>query len=306
MSSENPRTVQVRTVVVWALVAVAIVALVVWSSWSGLVNRASRPLIEAALAERSGTESVEEPISGSDASNQPVADAARNWESVTGAPPIWPADFASPRECTEVDRNMMGICRTLDGREYIKGRIQAGGVCAFLRGVSDDLGATTPELASELKSYPAMLQNVFHLFRTLGPKRLALLREISNKELADQEAIAFTTFQWLVSRERCTQAVPSDITLDGLYDYAGFVMQTMGGQAYLHRRAPATEALASFYALVVLDLAVEEGINPHGIDPRSELARCRELIASGSFVFRDRYLEVLDSMIVKWNARVAN
>ena len=187
-----------------------------------------------------------EPIPESDSVREQAAAAAvRDWESFTGAPPIWPSDFSSPRECTEVDRKMMQMCRTLDGREYIKGRIQAGGVCAFLRAVSDDLASEAPELASELKSYPAMLQNVFHLFRTLGPKRLALLSEIAGEETADQEAIAFTTFQWLVSRERCTKAVQSDITLDGLYDYAGFVLQTMGGQAYLRRRPPATGPAAN-------------------------------------------------------------
>ena len=48
--SEGPRTVQVRTVVVWVLVIVAILALVVWSSWSGFVDRVSRPLVEAVKA----------------------------------------------------------------------------------------------------------------------------------------------------------------------------------------------------------------------------------------------------------------
>jgi hypothetical protein len=77
----------------------------------------------------------------------------------------------------------------------------------------------------------------------------------------------------------------------------------MGGQAYLRRRAPRIEALASFYALMILDRAQQDGHNPAGVDPRPEIQRTRALLESEPLVFREHYLVVLDQMAERWKER---
>jgi hypothetical protein len=88
------------------------------------------------------------------------------------------------------------------------------------------------------------------------------------------------------------------------YDYATWLLRTIGGQAYLRRRAPRYEALATFYALVVLDASVERGYDPAGVDLRKDLARAIDLIGGrDDLVFRDRYVAILRDMEARWNRR---
>ena len=70
----------------------------------------------------------------------------------------------------------------------------------------------------------------------------------------------------------------------------------MGGQAYLRRRSPRVEALASFYALLIIDQAERAGNNPLGFDVLPEIGRTRELIDAQQFVFGEQYLELLDDI----------
>ena len=90
-----------------------------------------------------------------------------------------------------------------------------------------------------------------------------------------------------------------------MYAYSGFLFNTMGGQAYLRRRTPRTEALACFYALQVLDQAIAAGHNPEGLDPRTEIPRCRALLDSQPLVFSARYVDTLDRMARRWETRTS-
>ena len=135
-----------------------------------------------------------------------------------------------------------------------------------------------PNLDSELKSYGSILSNVFHLFRVMGRERVDLLRRVMTDNAAIDEPSTMALYRWLASRARCARSGETPITQDALYAYAGFLFETLGGQAYLRRRAPRTEALACFYALQVLDQAIENGHNPEGLDPRAEIPRCRALL----------------------------
>jgi hypothetical protein len=88
--------------------------------------------------------------------------------------------------------------------------------------------------------------------------------------------------------------------MERLYHHAAFLFHTIGGQAYLRRRSPKVEALAGFYALQILDRAIEEKHNPHGIDPRPEIERTRRLLEGQRFVFGEQYGKNLEAMARKW------
>ncbi len=235
----------------------------------------------------------------------PAKDSAARWEDWTGTSPAWPLDLESPRECAAVDQEWLRVCRRLDSQESVRERMPSGGVCTLVRDVVTELAADPPVLAGELKSLPAFLGNVHHLFRVVGAQRLLLLRDLLRAEGADQEMLAFVGFRWLVSREKCDASGKAAISVDRLYEYAGYLTQTMGGQAYLRRRAPSTEALAGFYSLVILDLSVEEGFNSEGLDPRPEIERVRALIATQEFLFEEQYLHTLSEMSRRWKEREA-
>jgi hypothetical protein len=158
-------------------------------------------------------------------------------------------------------------------------------------------------MTSELKRLETVLGNLFHLFRVLRGERMDRLRRLLREEKSLAEPAAMALYRWLISREDCARSGKTAIRMEPLYDYAGYLFQSVGGQAYLRRRSPDVEALASFYALLIIDRALEQKHNPHGIDPRPEIARTRELLAGRELLFGERYLELLAAMEQRWGDR---
>jgi hypothetical protein len=192
------------------------------------------------------------------------------------------------------------ICATLEART--PALREFGGACALIEQLGPELAANPPDLSSELSSYDTLLGNVFHVFRVAGRGRMRVMRRaVAERDLAEPGALAL--FRWAISHDRCSGARSRPVGRDALYSYAGFLFNTLGGQAYLRRRSPRIEALACFYGLQVLDAAIRDGHNPQGLDPRSEIPRCRELVGAQRFVFTEQYVAALDEMSRRWETR---
>ena len=229
--------------------------------------------------------------------------AARIWRELLGREPEWPEDLAEPESCEQVDRDLVALCREIDGWSSIGDRIVGGGSCALLRQAAEELASRPPAVSGELKSYPTILANVFHLFRSLGRKRVLLLRDMVNEATVQgtDELAAMVLYRWLISRETCDGE--SVVGFRPLYEYAGFLTDTLGGRAFMGRRSPRQEALIGFYTLLILDRAVESKFNPNGIDPRLELGRVRALLTDQPLLHRVAYQNTLDAMDARWRSR---
>jgi len=295
MTAGPDRSILVRNVAIGvAVVAIVVVLLVFWRQ--GRLGPRERAHEDASALDAGaagpGSQPVPEPI----ADLAPAGGPARAWTELLGAPPVWPANLSAVESCDEINQDVSRICAALDVRApALRG---AGGACALLEQLAAELAANPPDLSSELRSYDAMLGNVFHLFRVAGREWMKLLqRVLVAEDVAEPAALAL--YRWAIHHGRCGR---SETKLDTAvrYAYAGFLFNTMGGQAYLRRRSPRFEALTCFYALQALDGAIREGHNPQGLDPRPEISRCRDLVASQPLVFSERYAETLDEMASRW------
>ena len=303
---ERDERKSVRPILVGSLVVLVIVVWLVWWQWDAITNGfsdAAGPESKAAQAESAvGGDDTATGQGGSPTlSDQALAE--RRWEELTGQPPVWPEDLTNPQNCEEVEADLARICSLLDQRDYVRAVAPTGGACGLIRTVAEELAANPPDISSELESYETMLDNVFHLFRVVGRKRLELLRRIQWEEHELAEPAAMALYRWAVSREGCARSGTTTLRPEPLYDYAGFFFTTMGGQAYLRRRTPSIEALASLYALLIVDRAQQSGLNPAGVDPRTEIQRTRALIETEPLVFREHYLLILDQMAERWKER---
>lgn len=308
---KSPRQVSVKTLAIWGLVVVLIVVWLVWWQSDALLQRVCRPLL-AEAEQRAAALEATRPAPGGEAPERAaeavaeverLAELERRWTALRGGEPVWPDDLSSPEDCDAVHQEMLALCREVDALPEIRDRLSSGSICGLVRQAAEQLAAHPPELSSELRSYAAILANVFHLSRTLGRKQVELLRDAMAADAVLDEPGAMILYRWVVSREKCAQGTA--IRPERLYEYAGFLLHTVGGQAYLRRRSPEVEGLASFYALMILDRAIEEGFNPQGYDPRPEISRCRKLLESQPLVFRDRYVALLDDMNRRWEAKGA-
>ena len=304
MSQQTERSFMVRNIAIGSTIVIAVAAVVF------LWNRGLETGPGLALDEGPVESAVPTEVEG-DSAAAPVglgtgqADLARRWAKAVGQPPKWPDDFSDPVSCEQVELELARACTALDARVAASGSPELGGACVLMERVVDELAAAPPDLSSELRSYEAMLGNIFHLFRVLGRERMQVLRRVLEEERDLAEPMALAFYRWSISREACSESSPSRLRAPSMYGYAGFLFQTMGGQAYLRRRAPKTEALACFYALQVLHHVIEGGYNPQGFDPRTEIPRCRALVQSQPLVFSDRYVALLDEMTRTWESRAS-
>jgi hypothetical protein len=295
MTAGPDRSILVRNVAIGvAVLAIVVVLFVFWRQG----RLGPRPTTQEDVSEvDTGTaESALRP------SLEPVADPAatdaptRAWTRLLGAPPVWPADLSAVESCEEINQDISRVCAALDVRApALRG---SGGACSLLEQLAGELVANPPDLSSELRSYDTMLGNVFHLFRVAGRERIELLqRLLLEEEIAEPAALAL--YRWAMHHGRCGRSTRK-IDAAVRYAYAGFLFNTMGGQAYLRRRSPRVEALVCFYALQAIDGAIRDGYNPQGLDPRSEISRCRDLVVSQPLVFSEKYAESLDEMASRW------
>jgi hypothetical protein len=230
------------------------------------------------------------------------SEAARRWGEITGAPPTWPRDLAIPGDCDAAREDLLVLCAEVDSRPYVKAWALPGGSFALVVRACEEMAARPPVVSGELASLESFLANAFHMYRVLGARRVDMLREILVKEQALAEPAAMAVYRWLAAQERCGKE-GHPIPFHALYDYAAYLLNTMGGQGYLRRRPSLVAGLAGFYSLLVLDHAIQRGMNPHGVDPRAYIPLCRDLLKAHDLVFRDRYLEILQDMERRWGVR---
>lgn len=305
MSRTGDRSILVRNVAIGVTILVA--ALAALYLWYG---GREAPTTELPAALQRNDAVPDEPDTraqtGADADRPgDDEDLVRRWRDAVGQAPAWPEDLSSSFDCAAVELELARACAAVDARVGSSGLATEGGARALLERVVGDLAAAPPDLSSELRSYEAMLSNVFHVFRVLGRERVQVLRDALGQEQDLAEPLALAFYRWSISRGSCAKDGPSPIRPQTLYAYAGFLFHTMGGQAYLRRRAPKTEALVCFYALQALDQAIAGGYNPQGLDPRGEIPRCQALVATQPLVFSDRYVDELDRMSRAWESRAS-
>ena len=86
-----------------------------------------------------------------------------------------------------------------------------------------------------------------------------------------------------------------------MYEYAGYILNTLGGRSYLLRRSPKVRALTTYYCVLALDQANEEELNSKGIDIRpyikSSLLEVKNQIG---LIYQKEYINKLNELSLKY------
>lgn len=276
----------------WLRLAPIAIVLVIVAAW--LLLRGDGEPTQPALDETPPAAAEPPPLSETEREEPGFSPAQRRWVDVTGAPPEWPSDILAAGSCAEAVRDLRALCERLDRQPAVRELKLTAGTFALLEEVNDALAANPPVVEGELTDLLDIRANVAHVFRAIGePRTVALLRiALAHPEFA--EPMALGVYRWLRSAESCGANEPRPMRPALQYEYAAFLLDTVGGQGYLRRRAPRHEALASFYALLIVERAVRERRDLYAIRLGPEIDRCMRLIeGEPSLLFRDRYLETL-------------
>ena len=90
-------------------------------------------------------------------------------------------------------------------------------------------------------------------------------------------------------------------SLETLYEYAGFFLNTLAGRSYLMRRNSRQRLLITYYSILILDKANEETVNRYGIDILPHLDfLASEINSQKDLVHKKHYLAKLGSLKEKY------
>lgn len=162
---------------------------------------------------------------------------------------------------------------------------------------------TPPVVTNETNDLFTLLKNTAHFFRILGKDNILILKGILDREKSSFEEVLKTFYALTDYPETLLEEYSLDLPREGLYDYAGFFLNTMGGRLYLFRRDSASRMTVSFYSILIIDRANKEEYNRHGIDIRPAIDFLIDEIENTGkhLLLKEEYLDALYDLKESYN-----
>jgi hypothetical protein len=206
--------------------------------------------------------------------------------------------------CKDIEQNLTAFFNHLDRKHYPQSfEIQESSYELFKK-IAALLSETTPAVTGELVELPTLMSNMAYFYRRLGKKRVDLIGEILKNESDISESVLSSFYHWAISCNRCAAMAQECPSLEVLYEYAGFFLNTLAGRSYLMRRNSRERLLTTYYSILILDKANEETANRHGIDILPHLDfLTSEIKSQKTLIHKKQYLEKLESLKEKHQTR---
>ena len=210
-----------------------------------------------------------------------------------------------PNECLQTADKILLFFEHLDMQDYIKEHPIKGSTLDHMNGIINKLMANPPVVVRETDDLFAILSNMAHFFQILGPKDILFLKDVLIHERDILEPTMALFYKWSEIEPECSDNdLNIKLPLAGLYEYAGYFINTLGGQSYLFRRAIYLRILIRYYSNLTIDRANNVDANRYGIDIRYTLdALISEIDSNGDLENRKEYLENLIRLQESYQAK---
>ncbi len=199
----------------------------------------------------------------------------------------------------DVHRKIMAFFSYLDSQEYVSAYISEGGTFEQFQQAVRTLSANPPVISGETEALYTLYSNMSHFFRTLGKKKVYLIRDILRNEYEIIESVMDTFYAWFTATDGT--GVGDRPSLKMLYDYSAYFLTTLSGRSYLLRRAPKIRILTTYYCALIVDKANDSLLNSMGIDIRPHIKTLiNEISSQTGFIHKERYLSELTVLQEKY------
>lgn len=197
--------------------------------------------------------------------------------------------------CSEASRKLDLFFAYLDEQEYIQKYQFPYDSKELLSTLINSLLDAPPVINGKPLTDADLLRNTAHIYRTLGPQNLTILAKIMEHEADLMEETCDSFQHWFTISGQCLDhPYPLRPSLEKLYEYAAFFLETTGGQAYLNRRPGNLRLLGRYYSLLTIHQAQLQGLNTYNIKLAPLLPLLiSEIEASGELADKNRYLAAL-------------
>ena len=202
----------------------------------------------------------------------------------------------------EVESHIMAFFRYMDDQEYVQSYKFKDGIYRQYQIAIKKLSSKPPIITGEMSSLYNIVRNVAHFYRVMGKKRVLLIKQMLQNESEVIESVMRTFYLWFTMDDEGQSTVQSRPSLENMYEYAGYILNTLGGRSYLLRRDPKVRTLTTYYCVLILDKANDETLNSIGIDIRPYIrASLMEIESRTGLVHQKEYLTRLNKLRLKYH-----
>jgi len=203
--------------------------------------------------------------------------------------------------CGELESHITSFFTYLDKKGYGKTYEMEEGMYELFHLTVTQLSENPPMVSGEMKDLASLIRNMSHFYRTLGKKRIGLFKDIVKNESEIIESLMLVFFAWATSGDRCKEIARGYPTLEVMYEYAGFFLNTLAGKSYLLRRDSKLRILSTYYSVLTVDRANEETLNRYVIDIRSHIDfLLYEIDSQRGLIYKKQYLKGLVGLKKKY------
>jgi len=201
----------------------------------------------------------------------------------------------------EIEQQIKAFFTYLDEQDYVQAYQFKGGTYQQFQLVLQKLSEKPPSITEETASLYNLYRNMAHFFRVMGKKRVNLTRDVLQNEGEILESAMQTFYRWATD-ETADKQKTGQPTLKTLYTYSSFFLNTLAGKSYLLRRNSKIRLLTTYYAVLILDRANDQQLNPAGIDIRPHIEfLLNDLQNQIGLIHQKQYLSELEQLADKYN-----
>jgi hypothetical protein len=201
----------------------------------------------------------------------------------------------------DIEQQIKAFFTYLDEQDYVQAYALKDGTYGQFQVVLKKMSATLPSITDETVSLYNLYRNMAHFFRVLGKKRVNLVRDVLQNEGEILESAMQTFYRW-ATYEAGDISVTGQPSLQTLYAYSGFFLNTLGGRSYLLRRDSKIRILTTYYSVLILDKANDEKSNSAGIDIRPHIEfLLNDFEGQMGLIYHKQYISKLQQLAEKYN-----
>jgi hypothetical protein len=190
----------------------------------------------------------------------------------------------------------------MDDQEYVQSyRFKEGTYHQYQIAIKK-LSSKLPIITGEISSLYNIVRNVAHFYRVMGKERVLLIKQLLQNESEVIESVMRTFYLWFTMDDEGQSTIQGRPSMRNMYEYAGYILNTLGGRSYLLRRDPKVRTLTTYYCVLMLDKANDEELNSKGIDIRPYIgSSLMEIENQTGFVHQKEYLTKLRELKLKYH-----
>jgi hypothetical protein len=206
-----------------------------------------------------------------------------------------------PLDFEEIEQQINAFFTYLDEQDYVQAYDLKDGTYGQFQVALKKMSTNLPSITGETSSLYNLYRNMAHFFRILGKKRANLVRDILQNEGEILESAMQTFYRW-ATYDAGDISVTGQPSLQTLYAYSGFFLNTLAGRSYLLRRDSKIRILTTYYSVLILDKANDEKFNSAGIDIRPHIEfLLNDFEGRMGLIYHNQYVSKLQELAEKYN-----